>query len=104
MAGALGVTCQGGFVETAPSRSFLEKAKDFYTGGSFAMVASVSGIIALGVLIALCCCRGIHKDVRPKSLGWTLFIRKYFYLNTSIVIAAGVYVVVHKCVPLWTEM
>ncbi|CAM9357445.1 unnamed protein product, partial [Laminaria digitata] len=62
VAGALGVTCQGGLVETAPSRSFLEKAKDFYTGGSFAMVASVSGIIALGVLIALCCCRGIHKD------------------------------------------
>lgn len=64
MADGLGVTCQGGLVETAPSRSFLEKAKAFYTGGSFAMVATVSIIIALGVLTALCCYRGIHKDVR----------------------------------------
>lgn len=58
------MTCQGGFVETAGSRSFIEKAKAFYTGGSFAMIVTVSGIIALGVLTALCCYRGIHNDVR----------------------------------------
>ena len=64
VADALSVTCQGGFVETAPSSSFFDKAKSFYTGGSVAMVATVSGLIVLGVITALCCCRGIHKEVR----------------------------------------
>lgn len=63
MANALGVTCQGGFGKTAASQSFVEKAEAFYMDGGTPMVAAMGGLIALGVLTVLCCCRSIRQDV-----------------------------------------
>lgn len=64
VAGALGVSCQGGSdVGVGSDGSFVEKAKAFYWDGGTPMVAAFGGLIGLGLVAALCCCRDIRKAV-----------------------------------------
>ncbi|CAN0313510.1 unnamed protein product [Ectocarpus sp. 12 AP-2014] len=62
VADALGVTCQGGGeTGTASDESIVEKAEAFYWEGGTLLCASLGGLIGLGLMTALCCCRDIRK-------------------------------------------
>ncbi|CAB1113376.1 unnamed protein product [Ectocarpus sp. CCAP 1310/34] len=62
VADALVVTCQAGVeTGTASDESIVEKAEAFYWEGGTLLCASLGGLIGLGLITALCCCRDIRK-------------------------------------------
>lgn len=75
VADILGVTCQGGGeTGTTSDESIVEQAEEFYWEGGTLLCAGLGGLIGLGLITALCCCRDIRKTV--SGCGW-LFFRKY---------------------------
>lgn len=57
------MSCQGGIVESSTSRPLLETVESTYMEGGVFVLAGLGGLLGLGLLTALCCCRYIRKDV-----------------------------------------